>query len=70
VSSPPEFILIRGLPIVEATAIPPLLAVVSFEISTPDTLVVYPTTISLSVTFNSFTARNAVVPPTVIFPPT
>jgi hypothetical protein len=70
VSSPPELILISGVPTVEATAIPPLFAVVSFETSLPNASVVKPTTISLSVTLSSLTARNAVVPPTVMFPPT
>jgi hypothetical protein len=70
VSSPPEFILISGVPTVDAIAIPPLLAVASVETSAPPTLVVIPSTISLSFTLSSLTARNAVVPPTVIFPPT
>jgi hypothetical protein len=70
VTSPPTLILINGVPTVEATAIPPVFAVSSVEASLPKELVVKPTTISLSVTLSSFTARNAVVPPTVIFPPT
>jgi hypothetical protein len=70
VISPPEFILINGLPSVLATAIPPLLAVISVEISLPKASVVIPRTISLSLTLSSLTARNAVVPPTVILPPT
>jgi hypothetical protein len=70
VISPPEFILISGVPTVDAIAIPPLLAVSSVEISLPLISVVIPITISLSFTLSSLTARNAVVPPTVMFPPT
>jgi len=66
---PPEFILINGVPTVDAIAIPPLLAVISVEISLPLPSVVIPITISLSLTLSSLTARNAVVPPTVMFPP-
>ena len=62
--------LINGVPSVEAIAIPPLLALISVEISLPKESVLMPSTISLSLTFNSLTARNAVVPPIVIFPPT
>jgi hypothetical protein len=42
----------------------------SVEISLPKASVVIPSTISLSLTFNSLTAINAVVPPIVILPPT
>ena len=66
----PALRLTNGEPSVDATAIPPRFAVVSVEISTPLILVVIPSIISLSFTLSSLTARNAVVPPTVMFPPT
>jgi len=66
----PATISINGVPTVDAIAIPPWFAVVSLETSAPPTLVVIPSTISLSFTLSSLTAMNAVVPPTVMFPPT
>ena len=66
----PETISINGVPSVDAIAIPPRFAVMSVETSTPPTLVVIPSTISLSFTLSSLTAINAVVPPIVILPPT
>ena len=60
----------NGVPSVDATAIPPWLAVLSLEISLPNASVLYPRTISGSLTTNSWTLMNAVVPPSVMFPVT
>ena len=68
VSIPAILISINGLPSVDAIAIPPWFAVISVEASSLRAFVVNPNTISLSLTINSLTVINAVVPPTVIFP--
>ena len=70
VSIPAIKILTNGVPSVDARATPPWFAVLSFETSFPSASVLKPRIISGSATFNSWTLRNAVVPPSVIFPVT
>ena len=55
VSMPAILRFTRGVPSVEATAIPPRFAVVSLETSLPEISVVNPRIISASLTLNSLT---------------
>jgi len=66
----PALISNNGLPSVDATAIPPWFAVVSFEITAPPAVVARPTIISLSLTVNVDAAIRTDVPPIVTLPPT
>jgi hypothetical protein len=68
VSIPAILRFTRGLPSVEATAIPPRFAVVSLETSLPKASVLNPITISESLTVSVSVNNVAVVPPIVILP--
>ena len=70
VSIPTILRFTRGVPSVDATAIPPRFAVVSFETSLPDSSVLNPRIISLSETLSVSVNKVAEVPPIVIFPDT